>query len=100
MVGGGAFYTSNGSWAWALGAKLYLRQDRYRLTGLYGHAQVHYDLYGIGNSAGALRRTTTARARRELSRRRRLSRCLNHSRYDGADSHHIETLTEGATELA
>ena len=52
MLGGGAFYTSNGSWVWALGTKLYLKQDRFRLTAAYGHAQLHYDLYGIGNSAG------------------------------------------------
>jgi hypothetical protein len=54
LVGGGGFYTSNGSWAWGVGAKLYLKQDRFRLTLAYGRAQLHYDLYGIGNAAGSL----------------------------------------------
>jgi len=54
MVGGGAFYTSNGSWLWAAGSKLYFRQDRFRVTWAYGKAQLHYDLYGIGNAAGDL----------------------------------------------
>ena len=54
MIGGGSFYTSNGSWVWGAGAKLYLKQDRLRLTGAYGQAQLRYDLYGVGNSAGNL----------------------------------------------
>jgi Omp85 superfamily domain len=54
MVGGGAFYTSNGSWLWAAGSKLYLKQDRFRVTWAFGKAQLHYDLYGIGNAAGDL----------------------------------------------
>jgi hemolysin activation/secretion protein len=54
LIGGGGFYTNNGSWAWGVGAKLYLRQDRFRLTLAYGRAQLHYDLYGIGNDAGSL----------------------------------------------
>ncbi len=53
MVGGGALYTSNGSWLWGAGGKLYLKQDRFRITGAYGRAQLHYDLYGIGNAAGS-----------------------------------------------
>lgn len=54
MLGGGSFYTSNGSWLWGAGGKLYFKRDRFRLSGAYGHAQLHYDLYGIGNSAGNL----------------------------------------------
>jgi outer membrane protein assembly factor BamA len=54
MLGGGSFYTSNGSWMWGAGTKLYLKQDRFRVTAIYGQAQLHYDLYGIGNSAGNL----------------------------------------------
>ena len=54
MVGGGSFYTSNGSWLWGVGGKLYFKRDRFRFTGAYGHGQLHYDLYGIGNSAGNL----------------------------------------------
>jgi hypothetical protein len=53
MIGGGGFYTSNGSRAWGVGAKLYLKQDRFRLSLAYGKAQLHYDLYGIGNQAGS-----------------------------------------------
>lgn len=52
LVGGGGFYTSNGSWLLGAGTKLYLKQDRYRITGAYGRAALNYDLYGIGNSAG------------------------------------------------
>ena len=52
MVGGGSFYTSNGSWTWGAGTKLYLKQDRIRFTGAYGQARLKYDLYGIGNAAG------------------------------------------------
>ena len=52
MIGGGSFYTSNGSWLWAVGSKLYFKQDRVRLTWAYGKAQLKYDLYGIGNAAG------------------------------------------------
>lgn len=54
MLGGGSFYTSNGSWLWGVGGKLYFKHDRFRFSGAYGHAQLHYDLYGIGNSAGNL----------------------------------------------
>jgi hypothetical protein len=54
MVGGGSFYTSSGSWLWGAGGKLYFKRDRFRVSGAYGHAQLHYDLYGIGNSAGNL----------------------------------------------
>jgi len=52
MVGGGAFYTSNGSWLWGVGSKLYFSRDRFRFTWAYGKGQLHYDLYGIGNAAG------------------------------------------------
>ncbi len=52
MIGGGSFYTSNGSWLWGAGTKLYLKRDRFRVSGFYGQGQLHYDLYGIGNSAG------------------------------------------------
>lgn len=39
---------------WGAGTKLYLKQDRFRITAAYGQAQLHYDLYGIGKSAGNL----------------------------------------------
>jgi len=52
MIGGAGFYTSNGSWLWGAGTKLYLKQDRFRITGAYGRGAINYDLYGIGNSAG------------------------------------------------
>jgi hypothetical protein len=54
LLGGGGLYTSNGSWLWGAGGKLYFKDDRFRFNGAYGHAQLHYDLYGIGNSAGNL----------------------------------------------
>jgi outer membrane protein assembly factor BamA len=57
MVGGGAFYTSNGSWLWGVGTKLYLKRDRFRILGFYGKGDLNYSLYGIGNSAGNLGRS-------------------------------------------
>ena len=30
----------------------YVKEDRFRITGAYGQAQLHSDLYGVSNSAG------------------------------------------------
>jgi hypothetical protein len=52
MVGAGGFYSSSGSAAFAGGAKLFLDEDRYRLTLGAAHATINTDFYGVGNSAG------------------------------------------------
>jgi hypothetical protein len=54
MIGGAGMYASSGSWALGAVAKLYLKEDRYRLTAGYGRGEVNYQLYGIGNAAGVL----------------------------------------------
>ncbi len=47
-VGGGAFYTSNGSWGGAVGGKLYLAEDRYRITFGATVGSFNYDLFAAG----------------------------------------------------
>jgi len=51
-VGLGGVFTNNGSRALALGGKLYFKEDRYRLTAIYGAADVNADIYGVGREAG------------------------------------------------
>lgn len=51
-VGGAGMYASSGSWALAGLIKLFLREDRYRLTLAYGRGEVNYRLFGVGNAAG------------------------------------------------
>jgi hypothetical protein len=49
----GGFGTGTGSWSGGLGAKLYLDDDRYRITAGAGLASLNYNFYGIGTSAGS-----------------------------------------------
>jgi hypothetical protein len=51
-VGIGGVFTNNGSRAVAIGARLYLKEDKYRLTTAFGNANVNLDIYGVGQSAG------------------------------------------------
>ena len=44
-LGAGGFYTSNGSWAGGAGAKLYLKEDRYRVTLAAALGDIRYDLF-------------------------------------------------------
>ena len=52
VVGIGGLFTSNGSRALALGGKLYLKEDKYRITSALGGATINADIYGIGKLAG------------------------------------------------
>jgi outer membrane protein assembly factor BamA len=52
MAGTGGIYTNNGSRGIALGGRLYLKEDKYRLTLAGGHASINADLYGVGKLAG------------------------------------------------
>ena len=52
VTGAGAFYAENGSWGGGLGHKMNLAQDRWRLLGFGGYANVRYDFFGIGQAAG------------------------------------------------
>ena len=54
MIGGAGMYASSGSWALGAGAKLYFKEDRYRLTAAYGRGEINYSFYGIGDAAGKL----------------------------------------------
>ena len=48
----GAFYTSNESWGAGASQKTYLYEDRLRLNGIAGYANINMDFYGIGSEAG------------------------------------------------
>jgi len=50
-VGGVGLATNNGSRAFALGTQLYIKEDRYRLTGAFAHGNLNYNLYGSGITA-------------------------------------------------
>ncbi len=47
------FATESGTWVLGLGAKLYLRDDRYRVLIGGGGGTFNYNFFGIGSSAGA-----------------------------------------------
>jgi hypothetical protein len=51
-VGGGAMGSNNGSRGAALGGKLYLKEDRWRVGAFVGGVDINYDFYGIGRDAG------------------------------------------------
>lgn len=52
LSGVGGFYTSSESWAAAFAQKLYLKEDRYRISLGAGYFNLYYDFYGIGFGAG------------------------------------------------
>ncbi len=52
VVGIGGLFTNNGSRALAAGGKLYFKQDKFRLTGAVGGADINADVYGVGKLAG------------------------------------------------
>jgi len=52
MTGVGAMYTDNGSWAVGAFQKAYLNDDKVRLTGAVGFADLNLKFYGIGSGAG------------------------------------------------
>jgi Omp85 superfamily domain len=54
MIGGAGMYASSGSWALGAATKLYFKEDRYRLTAVYGRGEIDYSFYGIGDAAGRL----------------------------------------------
>jgi Omp85 superfamily domain len=51
-VGIGGVFTNNGTRAFAIGGRLYLKQDKYRVTAALGTASVNFDIYGVGRAAG------------------------------------------------
>lgn len=52
MTGVGVMYTDNGSWAVGAFQKAYFNDDKIRLTGAVGFADLNLKFYGIGSSAG------------------------------------------------
>jgi hypothetical protein len=50
--GAAGFYTENGSWMLGAGVRLYLANDRYRITGAAGGGEFNYNFFGIGSDAG------------------------------------------------
>jgi hypothetical protein len=52
VVGMAGLVTNNGSRAFGTYADLFIKQDTYRITGLYVQGNLNYDLFGIGVVAG------------------------------------------------
>jgi outer membrane protein assembly factor BamA len=52
MFGAGGLFTDNESRGVAIGARLYLKEDKYRVTFAGGHASINVDLYGVGKPSG------------------------------------------------
>jgi hypothetical protein len=48
IVGTAGLITSNGSRAFAVAAELYLKENRYRITGGYAEGNINYNVYGSG----------------------------------------------------
>jgi hypothetical protein len=51
-VGAGGVFTNNGSRGVVFGGRLYLKQDKYRVTTAFGRADINLNIYGIGKNAG------------------------------------------------
>jgi len=52
VVGAAGLITNNGSRGFALGADLYMKENRYELKAAYFHGNVDYNLYGVGYENG------------------------------------------------
>jgi outer membrane protein assembly factor BamA len=52
MVGIAAFGADNHSRGVAVGGRLYLKEDKYRLTAALGDAEIYFDYYGAGAASG------------------------------------------------
>ena len=52
MTGLGGMYTDNGSWAVGALQKAYLNDDKFRVTGVLGYADLNLKFYGVGSGAG------------------------------------------------
>jgi outer membrane protein assembly factor BamA len=51
--GMGGFGTSTGSWGLGLGARLYLKDDKYRITVGGGGGEFNYNFFGVGTASGS-----------------------------------------------
>jgi outer membrane protein assembly factor BamA len=52
VVGGAGFVTNNGSRGFAVGAQLYMKEKKYRLTTGFARGNVNYNIFGDGKAAG------------------------------------------------
>jgi surface antigen Omp85-like protein len=52
VVGMGGLVTNNGSRAFVVGGRLYLKENRYRITSGFARGNLNYDVYGNGIAAG------------------------------------------------
>ena len=53
ITGVGGFYSDNGSWGGGAAHKMNWNEDRWRLLGVAAYADLRYDFFGVGDSAGA-----------------------------------------------
>jgi hypothetical protein len=51
-IGVAGIFTSNGSRGLAIGGKLYLKEDRFRIAAAVADASINFDVYGVGEAAG------------------------------------------------
>ena len=51
-VGVAGIFTNNGSRGFAIGSRLYLKEDRFRIAAAIANASVNFDVYGVGEAAG------------------------------------------------
>lgn len=51
-VGVAGIFTNNGSRGIAIGSRLYLKEDRFRIAAAIANASINFDVYGIGEAAG------------------------------------------------
>jgi hypothetical protein len=51
-VGIAGIFTNNGSRGVAIGGRLYMKEDRYRVAAGLANASINFDVYGIGQAAG------------------------------------------------
>jgi outer membrane protein assembly factor BamA len=52
VVGAAGFVTNNGSRGFAVAGRLYMKEDKYRLTSGFARGNVNYNIYGDGRAAG------------------------------------------------
>lgn len=53
VIGGAGLVTDNGSRGFALGAQLYFKEDRYRITAGFARGNLDYNIYGFGPADGS-----------------------------------------------
>ena len=51
-VGVAGIFTNNGSRAIAIGGRIYMKEDRYRVAAGIANASINFDVYGIGGARG------------------------------------------------